>query len=41
MITNNCTYFMTNDTYTPDWMKSERYTYCENFARILAFFRKK
>ena len=25
-----------NDSYTPSWIKSERYLYCDNFARDLA-----
>lgn len=27
---NNC-----SDTYTPSWITSERYLYCDNFARDL------
>lgn len=27
---------VTNYSYTPSWIKSERYLYCENFARDLA-----
>lgn len=32
-ITNN---LVTNYSYTPSWIKSERYLYCDNFARDLA-----
>lgn len=32
-ISNN---LMPNYTYTPSWIKSERYLYCENFAHDLA-----
>lgn len=28
--------FVTNDSYTPSWIRSERYLYCDNFARDLA-----
>ena len=27
---------VTNYSYTPSWIKSERYLYCDNFARDLA-----
>ena len=27
---------VTNYSYTPPWIKSERYLYCDNFARDLA-----
>ncbi|MDE6951669.1 MAG: hypothetical protein K2P64_12270 [Lachnospiraceae bacterium] len=32
-ISNN---FATNYSYTPSWIKSERYLYCDNFAQDLA-----
>ncbi len=32
-ISNN---LVTNDNYTPSWIRSERYLYCDNFARDLA-----
>ncbi len=41
MITNNCIYFISHDTVCPEWMISERYNYCENFSRLLSFFKKK
>ncbi|MFR7592388.1 MAG: hypothetical protein ACLUVC_13155 [Longibaculum sp.] len=25
----------------PEWVKSERYFYCDNFIKFLSFFRKK
>lgn len=28
--------FATNHSYTPSWITSERYLYCDNFARDLA-----
>ena len=27
---------ITNDNYTPSWIKPERYLYCDNFAQDLA-----
>ena len=30
------TNFVTNYSYTPSWIKSERYLNCDNFARDLA-----
>ena len=45
-ISNN---FVTDCGYTPSWIKSERYLYCDNFARdlvenrhasLLAYIRK-
>lgn len=27
---------VTNYSYTPSWIKSERYLYCDNFAQDLA-----
>lgn len=31
---------VTNYSYTPSWIKSERYLYCDNFAQDLAGSRR-
>lgn len=36
-ISNN---LVTNDSYTPSWIRSERYLYCDDFAQDLAGSRR-
>lgn len=40
---NMYSYFRANDNYDnyPSWFKCENYFYCENFSRILSYFKKR
>lgn len=36
-------YFVVDNNYDnyPSWIKSENYIFCENFSKILKYFKKK
>lgn len=34
-------YLLAHNDENPAWVKNERYSYCENFSKIFAFFKRK